>query len=32
MAVFTPFIREASDNQAKWEKEYYSAAQALRGR
>lgn len=32
LAVFTPFIREAQDNQAKWEKEYYAAAQSLRGR
>ena len=32
MAVFTSFIREALDNQAKWEKEFYKQAQALRGR
>jgi beta-hydroxylase len=32
LAVFTPFIREAQDNQAKWEKEFYAEAQKLRGR
>lgn len=31
-AVFTPFIREANENQAKWEKEFYTQAQKLRGR
>ena len=31
-AMFTPFIREAQDNQAKWEKDFYAQAQKLRGR
>jgi len=31
-AVFTPFIREAQENQAKWEKDFYAQAQRLRGR
>jgi beta-hydroxylase len=32
LAVFTPFIREANENQAKWEKEFHAQAQKLRGR
>lgn len=31
-AVFTPYIREVQDNQAKWEKEFYAQAQKLRDR
>jgi len=31
-AVLTPFIREAQENQAKWEKDFYAQAQRLRGR
>ena len=31
-AIFTPFIREAQENQAKWEKEFYAQAQKLRAR
>ena len=31
-AVFTPYIREAQENQAKWEKAFYQQAQKLRGR
>jgi len=31
-AVFTPFIREAQENQSKWEKEFYLKAQQIRGR
>ncbi len=30
LAVFTPFIREGSDNQRKWEKRFYAEAEALR--
>ena len=29
-AVFTSFIREASDNQSKWEQEFYKQAQSMR--
>jgi ornithine lipid ester-linked acyl 2-hydroxylase len=29
-AVFTSFIREANDNQTKWEKEFYRKAQQMR--
>jgi hypothetical protein len=29
-AVFTSFIREAHDNQSKWEKEFYRQAQEMR--
>lgn len=32
LAVFTPFIREAQENNSKWEKEFYLKAQQIRGR
>lgn len=30
LAVFTPFIREGTDNQKAWEKKFYAEAEALR--
>jgi beta-hydroxylase len=30
LAVFTPFIREGTDNQKAWEKKFYEEAEALR--
>ncbi len=30
IAAFTPFIREGSDNQRRWEKRFYAEAEALR--
>jgi beta-hydroxylase len=32
LAVFTPFIRESSDNHRAWEKRFYAEAEALRNR
>ena len=32
LAVFTPFIRESSDNHRAWEKRFYTEAEALRNR
>ena len=32
VAVFTPFIRESSDNHRAWEKRFYAEAEALRNR
>jgi len=32
LAVFTPFIREGTNNQKTWEKKFYAAADALRNR
>jgi beta-hydroxylase len=30
--VFTPFIREGTDNQRKWEQRFYAQAEAWRNR
>jgi ornithine lipid ester-linked acyl 2-hydroxylase len=30
LAIFTPFIREGTENQKKWEKRFYAQAEALR--
>jgi aspartyl/asparaginyl beta-hydroxylase (cupin superfamily) len=32
LAIFTPFIREGTENQKKWEKRFYAQAEALRNR
>jgi aspartyl/asparaginyl beta-hydroxylase (cupin superfamily) len=32
LAVFTPFIRESSDNHRAWEKRFYTEAESLRNR
>jgi aspartyl/asparaginyl beta-hydroxylase (cupin superfamily) len=32
LAVFTPFIREGTENQRKWEQRFYAQAEALRNR
>jgi beta-hydroxylase len=32
LAMFTPFIREGSDNQRKWEQRFYAEAEAWRNR
>jgi len=32
LAVFTPFIRESSDNHRAWEKRFYAEAEAFRNR
>lgn len=32
LAVFTPFIRDGTNNQKTWEKKFYAAADALRNR
>jgi hypothetical protein len=28
--IFTPFIREGTENQKKWEQKFYAQAEALR--
>jgi beta-hydroxylase len=30
LAIFTPFIREGTENQKKWEQKFYAQAEALR--
>ena len=30
LAIFTPFIREGTENQKKWEKRFYAQAEAMR--
>jgi len=32
LAIFTPFIREGTENQKKWEQKFYTQAEALRNR
>ena len=32
LAVFTPFIREGTENHKAWEKRFYQEAEALRNR
>ena len=32
LAIFTPFIRESSDNHRAWEKRFYAEAEAVRNR
>jgi aspartyl/asparaginyl beta-hydroxylase (cupin superfamily) len=32
LAIFTPFIREGTENQKKWEQKFYAQAEALRNR